>query len=279
MKVNVSKYIGFCFGVDEAIGICDQISENVKRPLQMLGDLVHNELVVNELKKKGIKVISSIDEARGGTVIITAHGIYPEVIRKAKELGLNIIDTTCPKVTLVHQLARKLEREGRRIIIVGDANHVEIKGINGAVGWKACVVSTVREAKDISLKPQSRVGVVSQTTQDVKRFNKIVSIIKERFTDVKVFDTICDSTKSRQEEAEKMAKKNDVMVIVGSKNSANTRRLYEISKSLNKNTYRINSSSDLNKDWFSQVGSIGITTGASTSKKVAIEVLDEIKKL
>lgn len=279
MNIKVSKYAGFCFGVDRAVKMCAQIPDGAPRPWQMLGNLVHNEFVVAQLKKQGIKVIKSLDGAQEGTVLITAHGIYPEIITRAKKLGLHIIDTTCPKVTLVHQLAKKLQSEDRQVIIIGDEDHIEVKGINGAVDWKAVVVASASEVEKVTLGPRTKIGVVSQTTQSEEIFRLAVQALQKKFKDVKVFNTICESTRGHQQEAKELAKNSEVMIIVGSKTSGNTTRLYNIAKELNKKTYWINSAEEVKGEWLVGVQNVGITAGASTPRELVAEVAEKIEVL
>ncbi|MBU1178452.1 4-hydroxy-3-methylbut-2-enyl diphosphate reductase [Patescibacteria group bacterium] len=278
MQITISQHAGFCFGVDRAVKMCAEIDPDTPRPLQMFGNLVHNETVVENLKKQGIEIIKSLDEAKEGTVIITAHGIYPEVYQEVEKKGLHIIDTTCPKVILVHQLAKKLQAEGREIIIIGDENHIEVKGINGAVGWQAKVITSVDEVAELDFPADTKIGVVSQTTQDLEVFAEIEKALQEKFTDVKVFNTICESTRGHQEEAKKLAQNNDVILVIGSKSSGNTTRLYEICHELNKKTYWIDTAADLEDDWFAEVKSVGITAGASTPRELVEEVAEKLKE-
>ena len=279
MKVNISQHAGFCFGVDRAVKMCAQIDPKTPQPIFMLGNLVHNESVVEKLKKQGIKVIKSLDEADSGTVIITAHGIYPEIYQEAKKKSLNIMDTTCPKVTVVHNLAKKLQTEGRQIVIIGDEDHIEVRGINGAVGWKATVIKSVEEITELDLLVETKIGVVSQTTQDEEYFTKIVTALKKKFADVKVFNTICESTRKHQREAKELARHNKVMLVIGSKTSGNTTRLYHICRKLNKKTYWIDTAADLSNSWFKGVESVGITAGASTPHELIEEVAKDIKEI
>ena len=279
MKITVSQHAGFCFGVDRAVKLCAEIDSDTPQPLQMLGNLVHNESVVENLKQQGIKVIKSLDEAKKGTVIITAHGIYPEIYEEAKKKALNIIDTTCPKVILVHQLVKKLQSEGREIIIAGDEDHIEVKGINGAVGWQARVVATVKEVGELDFPEDAKIGIVSQTTQDMEGFAEIENALKKKFADVKIFNTICESTRGHQQEAKELARDNDAMVVVGSKTSGNTTRLYEICQGLNKKTYWIDTAADLKEDWFGGVKNVGLTAGASTPRELVEEVAQQLKKI
>ncbi|MFH2104982.1 MAG: 4-hydroxy-3-methylbut-2-enyl diphosphate reductase [Parcubacteria group bacterium] len=279
MKVNISRHAGFCFGVDRAVKTCAEISPDIPQPLYMLGNLVHNETVVEKLKEQGIKVIKSLAEAEKGTVIITAHGIYPKILQEATAKGLNIIDTTCPKVTVVHNLAKKLQSEGREIVIIGDQDHIEVKGINGAVDWQAAVVASVEEVARLDLSAEAKIGVVSQTTQDEEYFTEIVAALKRRFADVKVFNTICESTRGHQQEAKELAQNNEVMLVVGSKTSGNTTRLYHICQGLNNKTYWIDTAAELEDDWFKGMASVGITAGASTPRELVEEVAERLSKL
>lgn len=295
MKTEVSQHAGFCFGVDRAVNICggmeqvdtaeevltlsEEIAEDTPRPLHMLGSLVHNETVVDRLKERGIKVVKSLDEIDEGTVIITAHGIYPEIYEQAKEKGLYIVDTTCPRVIAVHKLARSLQKDGREVIIVGDEDHIEVKGINGSISWSGKVVATLEEAEALEIFPEAKIGVVSQTTQDEQRFADIVEVLERRSKDVEVRNTICESTKGHQREAKELASRHDIMLVIGSKTSGNTKRLYELCSSLCQNTHWIDSAEDLQPEWFEKGKSMGITAGASTPKELITEVEKRVEEI
>lgn len=280
MKIQVSQYAGFCFGVNRALKIVFDILDKAERPIQMLGNLVHNEEVVKKLKNKGIKVINSLDQVEKGVLIITAHGIDPKIINQAKKKGLKVVDTTCPMVLKVHQLAKVLAKEGRKIILFGDKDHIEVKGINGAINNQAVIIDSLEKAKSINFKSEEKIGFISQTTQNVEEFEKIAEVIKSKCKDVKVFNTICQSTRGRQEDVRNLAQNNDLIIIVGSRTSANTKRLFEIARSLNQKTFWVTRADQIKKEWFlDSVESIGVSAGASTPPWIIKEVVEKLKSL
>jgi 4-hydroxy-3-methylbut-2-enyl diphosphate reductase len=278
MKINISSYAGFCFGVDRALMMMDKVIRTSKKPIQMLGNLVHNEQVVEKLKKQGVKVINSLKEAREGTLVITAHGIDQKIIKKAKAKNLYVIDTSCPFVLKAHQLAKILRQENRKVIIFGDKNHIEVGGIAGACGGGAILIESFYEAKKYSWSKFKRIGIVSQTTQNTEDFEKFIKYVQSKVGDVKVFDTICNSTRGRQEDVRKMALENEVILVIGSKTSANTVRLYETAKKINPKTYFVRNKDDLKKEWFDSTESVGISGGASTPREVIREVAKSVKQ-
>lgn len=297
MQIIVSQYAGFCFGVARAIKLVEKFidrlqprainqAQNVrlKKAIFMLGELVHNEHVMGKIEKKGVKIINSLSEInrnlyKKAILVITAHGIDPKIILAAKAKGLQVLDTTCPKVTRVHQMAKYLYRQGYKIFIFGDKDHVEVSGILGTVNNHAKVVENVSEAEKIKISPHDKVGLICQTTQDIENFEKIANIIKSKSKDCLIFNTICDSTRGRQMDAKNLALDSDSMIVVGSKKSANTKRLYQISKKINPKTYWINGKDEIKREWFSNVKVLGIMAGASTPYEVINDIVKSIKDI
>ncbi len=277
MQINLSKQAGFCFGVERALSLVEESIAKLPKPLYMYGPLVHNEDVVKKLEEKRITSVKSIDEVPSGTIIITAHGTSPDMIRKAKEKGLEVFDTTCLRVKEVHDLARELDSEGRTIIIYGDPEHVEVKGIIGEVNGDAHVISDIEGLGNLGLDKEKPVGLLSQTTQELDKFAKISKEAERIFSDIKVNNTICGSTRGRQIEIKDLSKDNDVVVIVGSRSSANTKRLSEVSGSINPKTHWVTNESELKPEWFVGAKQIGISGGASTPDWVIEKVISKIK--
>ena len=239
----------------------------------MLGKLIHNPQVVGGLKKDGIRFIEDIKEVRKGTIVISAHGVPDGAINRIKQEGLRLIDTTCPLVRNVHNITKNLEKEGYTIIIFGDKDHTEVKGIEGNLK-NPIITSSIEELEDIK---KGKYALVSQTTQDVSAFNELSKKLKTKIKDLVVIDTICSATKLRQENAKKLAKDVDLMVVIGGYNSANTKRLKEICSKIVE-TKHIEKADELKKEWFKSNENIGICAGASTPEKVITEVLDKIKE-
>lgn len=280
MKITISSYAGFCFGVDRALKLLDDnVIQNSKKPISMLGQLVHNEQVISELRKKGVKMVNSLEEVKEGTLIIAAHGIDPAIIKKAKEKNIYVIDTTCPMVIKAQQIAKILQKEGHQVVIFGDKGHIEVRGIAGAAGGKPMIISKFSEAKKFPWSKCTKIGIISQTTQNIEDFAKLVQMAQGSCQNVKVFNTICDSTRRRQEDIKDLAKNNDAVIIVGSKISANAGRLYEVAKKINKKSYFISSSTDLKKEWFKNIKKVGISAGASTPMWIVKKVAEKISQI
>lgn len=261
MKVICAENMGFCFGVKRAL---DMVLK--ERDAYTLGQLIHNPQVVEMLEKKGIKVVNSVDEA-DKTLIITAHGTSRPTIEKAKKKWLRIIDTTCPLVKRVHELAWEFDKKGYKIILLGDKEHSEVKGIVSNAD-NAVVIKSPEEARGLRF---NKACFLSQTTELIDKFNKIADILKKNIPDLKVFNTICDATKKRQDSALKLAKKVELMIVVGGYNSANTKRLKEICSKIVE-TKHIETAEELNKEWFKNKKIIGLTAGASTPNWVINDV-------
>ncbi|MBC8436665.1 MAG: 4-hydroxy-3-methylbut-2-enyl diphosphate reductase, partial [Candidatus Omnitrophica bacterium] len=242
MKISLAKSAGFCFGVKRAIEIALNAAKSHKN-VYMLGDIVHNEAVSEKMAQAGIKKAKRLLPGKDRVFLIPAHGIPLSMIKKARLLGYGIIDATCPMVKQIHTIARKMENRGCRIIIIGDHKHDEVQGIKGYLRSKAIVIESLRNIPAKKIQKIKKACVVAQSTQDVQRALQIITKLKQYIPDLKSSDTICSATKIRQEEITRMPLENDLMIIIGSRNSANTKRLYEISKSLNKKSYWINSES------------------------------------
>lgn len=276
-EITLSKYAGFCQGVKRALAITNRVIESGEKPLYMLGSLVHNEGVVKELEEKGIQIISDFKNIDRGILIITAHGVGPKVKKQALKQKLKVVDATCPQVIKIHQIVKHLKNEGWQIIIVGDKEHIEVKGIQAWAGGEAVIISNPEEAQEIIINQKRKVGLVSQSTQDVDNLEKIMVILQSQRPDIKIYKTICQATRQRQSSVKELAKKNQLIVVIGSEASANTKRLYEISKKINLQTYLISTVAGLKPDWFEEITQIGVTAGASTSYRTIKEVIGRLK--
>lgn len=281
MKIIQAEHSGFCYGVDNAIKIANKtILENTKRAIYMLGELVHNEEVVKKIKKQGIKFASNIKAIPDKSlVILSAHGHSPIVYEEAKKKNLQIIDATCPMVTKVHVLGKILANKNFFTVIIGDKKHSEVKAIFDQVKSatdKVKVIESVEQAKKIGKLP--KIGIISQTTQSVEQFSEIVAEIAKHSDDIQIFNTICDATRFRQSSAKELAQKVDLMIVIGSFHSANTKRLTSLCAE-NIETHQVNSSEELEKKWFKNKKTIGITAGASTPDWVITDVIGKIKNV
>ncbi|MDD2703151.1 MAG: 4-hydroxy-3-methylbut-2-enyl diphosphate reductase [Candidatus Omnitrophica bacterium] len=279
MKINVAKSAGFCFGVKRAVRIALETAGSGGK-IYMLGDIVHNEDVVSQIEGKGIQKIKKTGAGTGKRILlIRAHGERLNTVKKARRLGYTIVDATCPMVKEIHTIAREMEKKGYTVIIIGDAYHDEVRGIKGQLKTKSVVIGPRGRIPVHALSRIKKACVVVQSTQNREKVSAILRAIKKQVKNLRFFNTICRPTKAKQEEIKTMPVKNDVMIIIGSKASANTRRLFEISKTLNKRSYWIQSKSELKPDYFRRAKSAGITAGASTPERTTREVIEHIKKL
>lgn len=274
MNINIAKSSGFCFGVQRAVDLVYE-EINTGGNIYTYGDIIHNELVVDDLRSKGVKVINTPEELKGlpkGTIIIRAHGISKQLYDELSSYGHKIIDATCPFVTKIHKTVSKHDKH--HIIIIGDPNHPEIIGI---IGWcnneNYTVVENLDDARSFDLPLDIKLCIVAQTTFNYNRFQELVEIFSKKGYDIFVLNTICNATESRQSEAYDLAKKSDAMIVIGSKQSSNTRKLYEICKNECENTYYIQKPDDLDLNEFKSFRNVGITAGASTPHNIIKEVL------
>jgi 4-hydroxy-3-methylbut-2-enyl diphosphate reductase len=276
LKIQVAKSIGFCTGVKKAIEKANKAAS--KYPIvYMLGDIVHNEKVIRELEKTGVRIVDVIDNIENSSpVLFRAHGTPIKIWKIAEEKGLKIIDATCPLVLRIHKLARILEEEDREIIIIGDHHHEEVEAIASQV-HHPFIVSNIEEAK--KLPKIKRAGTVVQSTQLTEDVSKIISIISTKVENLRFENTICMPTRKRQEQVKELARSNDVMIIVGSFKSANTKRLTEMAKRINPETYQVQGLDDINPRWFTSASTVGISAGASTPEYLVNEVVKKISDL
>jgi len=278
MKINIAKSAGFCFGVKRALDIAFKTAKSGKK-IQMLGDIVHNEDVVRQINKLGIKKIGSLTKGKNKTILIRAHGADKELFKRADSLGYSIIDATCPMVKEIHKIATRMENKGFKIIIIGDKKHDEVHGIIGQLKNKALVIDRLDRPTLEKIKQIKKACVICQSTQKEEKVFDIVNRLKPYIKNFEFFNTVCMPTRIKQKEIKSMPRDNDLMLIIGSKNSANTKRLFEISKSLNKNSHWVQSEENLRKGWFKGVKRIGITAGASTPNETTNEVVKRIYQI
>jgi len=278
MKINVAKSAGFCFGVKRAIDIALKTA-SVGVKVYMLGDIVHNQDVAEQIRKAGVKKLKRLSSGKGKIFLIRAHGAGQKLIKEASCLGYTVIDATCPMVKEIHRIVRNAKRNGRTVIVIGDKRHDEVYGIIGQLKGEAIVIDAQENIPWQKIKKIKKACVVVQSTQNMDKALEIVEILRPRIKNLKFFNTICRPTRIKQEEIKQMPKENDVMIIIGSKTSANTKRLFEISKSLNKNSYWIQSKKDLKPNWFKQSKTVGVSAGASTPDETIREIVNYLRRL
>ncbi len=276
MKIIVAKDAGYCFGVRHAV---DQAYKTTQEQgdVYMLGHIVHNENVVKDLEKSGTKVVESLDQVPvEKPLLFRAHGTEPSIWEQAHKKKLNIIDATCPLVTEIHEEVRRLEKDDRQIIIIGDHGHDEIVGISTQVK-NPIIISNVEEA--IKLKKMKRVGVVSQSTQMIENIQNIISVLLTKVSDLHFVNTICFPTKRNHEQIKRLAQTVDILIIIGSFTSANSKRLSQIALEINQNSYQVTDVDDIQNEWFANAGIVGISAGASTPDNVIQNVIQHVKKI
>ena len=281
--IKLAKFAGFCYGVKRAVETAVKLKkENPDKNIYILGELIDNTDVINELDKMGIKTIYEVPKSGNGICIVRSHGAAPEVIEQIRNAGFELVDLTCPDVKKVQQRAVELAKNDYFVVIVGKPNHPEVIAIKANANLysdKVVVATSIDElapyAKEI--KSHRKVGVVVQTTQMVSSLNLVVNYLNTIAKEVLIYNTICQSTAMRQKEAKELAKETDVMIVVGSKKSANTTHLAEILKDYTK-TIHIENDTELDKEVLNGVKSIGITAGASTPQKIIDKVIEKISE-
>ena len=286
MEVKVAKTAGFCFGVQRAVDKVYELIDSCQDRLFTLGPIIHNEEVVNDLEKKGVRVASEEELKtlpKGSTVVIRSHGVGKKVYDQLEECGLSYVDVTCPFVLKIHRIVEKESKAGSHIVIIGDPDHPEVVGICGWCIGSYTVIRTKQDALDFVPPEGKNVCIVSQTTFNYNKFKDLVEILRKKRYDntvlniLNILNTICNATEERQREAKSIAGEVDTMLVVGGRHSSNTQKLFEICKKECENTYYIQTPVDLDSDMFQCSSYVGITAGASTPKKIIEEVQEHVR--
>ena len=280
MEVTVARTAGFCFGVKRAVEKVYQQIEQGKKPIYTYGPIIHNEEVVRDLESKGVRVLETKEELEsldGGVVVIRSHGVGKEIYDILETRGVELVDATCPFVKKIHNIVREQSQAGRRVIIVGNAQHPEVEGIKGWGNDDTLVVGSVQEFENLPLSSGEKLCIVAQTTFNYTKFQDLVEKISKTRYDILVLNTICNATQERQVEARQIASQVDVMIVIGGRNSSNTQKLYEICRRECKDTYYIQTLDDLKPEKAGTVRSVGITAGASTPKYIIEEVHTNVR--
>lgn len=276
MKVILAKQAGFCFGVKRATQIAFEAAGKDQKTYT-LGPIIHSPQVVGKLEELGIRALGSLAGLEEGTIIIRSHGVEQKEITEAQQKNLDIIDATCPFVKKAQDHVKSLSDAGYSVVVVGDADHPEVQGIVSYGGEKVFVVASGDDVK--KLPKMNKIGVVAQTTQSFENLRNVVSECLLRGGEIRVYNTICDATAVRQEEAKELAGRVGCMLVIGGFNSANTRRLLEVCAEIQPRTYHIETASEINPVWFEGVEQVGVTAGASTPKWIIDEVMNKIEQL
>ena len=278
MKIRKAVHAGYCWGVERALDIVTETAAaHPGETVRTLGPIIHNPHVVQSLEDKGVQSVNGLDEMDRGTVIIRTHGVPPETYEQAKANGLNVVDATCPLVTLVQNKAKQLVQEGYHLVIFGNPRHPEVIGTIGHAGGKATVIEHPEDVEKVHLP--KRVGVVVQTTQETELLAALLAQLAPRCKELKIFNTICNPTIERQEAARELARDVEVVIVVGGKNSSNTRHLAEVCREEGATAYHIEDAAELDPAWVTGIENIGITAGASTPGWLMDQVIERLEQL
>lgn len=274
IDIKVAKDAGYCFGVRDAVQMAYDAAK-AHGTVYMLGDIVHNEQVVRDLAAEGATVVSSIEEIPDNAVVLfRAHGTAEEVWKEVKERGIQVIDATCPLVREIHDEVRRISEDGRQVIIIGDHGHDEVVGIASQVAHPI-IIASPEEAQE--LRKMKKAAVVCQSTQMIENVQAIINILMTKTFDLHFVNTICFPTKRNHEQIKQMAEESDVMIIIGSFTSANSKRLTQLALERNPRSYQVTCGADVKAEWFVGARSIGISAGASTPGYLIEEVKAQVE--
>lgn len=276
MKIIRAEHLGMCFGVRDAIALA--LEESQVHPLTILGDLVHNETVLAELRARGIQIAQEPAQVGTGTVMITAHGASDKALTRARGRGLAVLEATCPLVHVAHRAVKNLVDAGYYPVIIGKAGHVEVRGLTEDLAEFSMALT---ERDILEVPERARFGVAAQTTQPIERVRHLVNLLRMRFptADVRFIDTVCQPTKQRQNAAVELARQSDVVVVIGGAHSNNTHELVQTCRSYCSRVHHVQTAADLRAEWFAGTDTVGITAGTSTPDSVINEVASWLRDL
>lgn len=284
MEIIIGKTSGFCAGVLNAVTKTEKELDKENGKIYCLGELVHNRQVVEKLEAKGLETIENIERAQR-KAIIRAHGVPKNVYENAKQRGIELVDLTCPKVLQIHNIAEEYAKKGYYIILVGVENHPEVIGTISFCGENSYLVrdkeDIIDAVKKVNESQINKLLIIAQTTYSLKKFEEIVEELKKQFGDrfeIQIKNTICSATRLRQEETDKLSREVNAMIIVGGKNSSNTKKLYDIAKSNCENTVTVETIKDIDIKELKKYNKIGIMAGASTPNESVMEIVEHLKE-
>lgn len=276
VSIEIAQNAGACYGVNRALKMAREATDN-PGPVHTLGPLIHNPRVVDELAIQGVAVADTLDAAGEGTLVLRSHGTAPQIVDEATRRGFSVVDATCPYVSKVQRKARQLAESGYAVVIIGEPGHAEVEGIRAWGGEAVVAVADVPEKLPGDLPP--KVGVVIQTTQSADRVEAVLDALQGRVDELRVEETVCFATQERQAAAAELSARVELMIVIGGRNSGNTRRLYEICKARCEATHHIEDSAEIEPTWLDGIERIGITAGASTPADHIDAVCDRIHVL
>lgn len=281
-KIIIADYHGFCMGVKRAISIAEETSDAATGNVTILNEIVHNEVVVDGFNQRGVGQSTSVEAVDSGTLIISAHGIAPDVIKQAKAKGLNVVDATCPLVERIYDIVKKAVNAGFHIIHYGESNHDETHGIVGQAPEYITVASSLEELLVLPAWEDRKLGLTVQTTAHVSEFANVKKAAKEKWRDLEIFNTICNATTKRQSAILDLAPQVDMVLVVGSQTSANSKRLALLSDSICGRGILIGSVAEIDEDWFlpgENIVKVGVSAGASTPDFLVEEVIEKLQEI
>ena len=276
VSIEIAQNAGACYGVNRALKMAREAADN-PGPVHTLGPLIHNPRVVDELAIQGVAVADTLDAAGEGTLVLRSHGTAPQIVDEATRRGFSVVDATCPYVSKVQRKARQLAESGYAVVIIGEPGHAEVEGIRAWGGEAVVAVADVPEKLPGDVPP--KVGVVIQTTQSADRVEAVLDALQGRVDELRVEETVCFATQERQAAAAELSARVELMIVIGGRNSGNTRRLYEICKARCEATHHIEDSAEIEPTWLDGIERIGITAGASTPADHIDAVCDRIHVL
>jgi 4-hydroxy-3-methylbut-2-enyl diphosphate reductase len=282
MEIEVAREIGLCFGVRRAITLLTEAASKYGK-VEILGPVAHNQQLVQQLDKAGVKMVANLEDVRGEVIAIPTHGVGPDVLSKLEAPELNIIDVTCPIVKRAQSAATKLARADFTVIIFGEAEHSEVKGLLGWTGGKGMAALSVNQiVSQMKQPPPARLGIISQTTQNKTSFtnfvNQVITTFIPKTSEISIINTLCQAIQTRLEAAIKLAQKSQLIIVIGGRNSANTKRLAEACSAIVE-THPVETAEEIQKSWLTGKHHIGITAGASTPDEAIQEVIAKLNFL
>ncbi len=282
MEILLASEMGFCFGVRRAVDLMEEATEETGQ-IVSLGSVVHNPQVVSQLKERGLDIIASLEDVSDRPVAITAHGVSEAVVQELESKGVPVLDTTCPIVTRSQQWAKRLTEEGFAVVVFGDPNHKETRGVLGWAEGNAYAVPSIDEIASLPDELPSRIGVLSQTTETEAHFAEFVRALLEQrmdsISELRVINTLCNATTNQQAAARELAHQVDVMIVIGGTESANTRHLAEVAREEGTAAYQVESAEDIQPEWLNGHEKAGVTAGASTPDSAIDAVVARLREL